>query len=200
MKNQDYTKDLEQIRAMMQKSSKFLLLSGWSGIMAGLYATAGIFAAYLMLRDQGVATFAQSTQKLQLVLIAFAVLFLTLVTAAMLAHRKAKKNNEILWGVTAQKLVSNIAVPLFAGGFLILILLAQSNFDLIPALTLIFYGLSLYSGGRDTYHELRSLGLLELSLGIAAAYFIEYQLLLLLLGFGFLHIVYGVYVYYKYEK
>ncbi|MCK7509004.1 MAG: hypothetical protein MZV70_36545 [Desulfobacterales bacterium] len=42
----DYIRDIAEIREMMERSSKFLSLSGWAGIMAGIYALSGAYIAY----------------------------------------------------------------------------------------------------------------------------------------------------------
>ena len=43
---QKYIRDIAEIRSMMERSSKFLSLSGLAGVMAGIYALAGAFIAY----------------------------------------------------------------------------------------------------------------------------------------------------------
>ena len=42
----DYIQDISEIRSMMERSSKFLSLSGLAGVMAGIYALVGAFVAY----------------------------------------------------------------------------------------------------------------------------------------------------------
>ena len=46
MKNEtDYLRDIGEIRSLMERSSKFISLSGWAGIFAGIYALAGVYVA-----------------------------------------------------------------------------------------------------------------------------------------------------------
>ena len=49
MKN--YLKDIQDIKKMMDKSSQFVSLSGLSGVMAGIYALIGAYAAKLVYNE-----------------------------------------------------------------------------------------------------------------------------------------------------
>ena len=82
----------------------------------------------------------------------------------------------------------------------ILILIAKGLIGLVAPLTLIFYGLSLYIASKFTFDDIKILGLVNICLGLISSYFIGYGLLFWALGFGVGHIVYGVYVHFKYEK
>ena len=42
----DYIKDISEIRSIMERSSRFISLSGLSGVMAGLYALVASYLAY----------------------------------------------------------------------------------------------------------------------------------------------------------
>jgi hypothetical protein len=91
-------------------------------------------------------------------------------------------------------------VPLIAGGLLVLILISKGLLGWIAPFTLLFYGLALYNASKFTYEEVRSLGLMQIGLGLISSYFVEYGLLFWALGFGVLHIVYGIYMHYRYER
>ena len=93
-----------------------------------------------------------------------------------------------------------MSVPLVAGGLLILILISNGLIGLIAPCTLIFYGFALYNASMLTYKAVRILAFVEMGLGLAGAYFVEYGLLIWALGFGVVHIIYGIYMYYKYER
>ena len=108
--------------------------------------------------------------------------------------------SEYAWNITARRLLTNMAVPLLSGGILILILISKGLLGLMAPLTLIFYGLALYNAGTFTYKEVKILGLVQLSLGLLSAYFISYGLMLWAVGFGLVHIIYGVYMHYRYER
>lgn len=193
----DYIRDLAEIRSMMERTSKFLSLSGLAGVMAGIYALAGSFVAYQYLGFQSENIGSDFSN---IMLLALAILLLTLSTAFWFSYKKANKRNEKLWNPTAKRLLLNMMVPLIAGGCVLMILIAKDLTVLVPPCSLIFYGIALYSSGKFTYEDIKSLGVLEILLGLFSLYFTEYALLSWALGFGLLHIVYGVYVHYRYER
>jgi len=205
--DQDYIRDIAEIRSMMERSSKFLSLSGWAGIMAGIYALAGAYVAYAVLHfkpeeiyDQGSRNEHYPSTLLYVVLLAIILLILAISTAVFFSRKQAKHNGEKLWNSTSRRLLINMAVPLVAGGLLILILLAKGYIGLLAPCTLIFYGLALYNAGKFTFEEVKSLGLIQIALGLLSAYFIGYGLLFWAIGFGFVHIIYGILMHFKYER
>ncbi|GAA4310459.1 hypothetical protein [Nibribacter koreensis] len=204
---QDYSRDLAEIRTMMERSSKFLSLSGWAGIMAGIYALAGAFIAYKVfdfhpdgIMDISYAAGTLSSNLVNLILLAAFVLAMAIGTAIYLSSKKAEKRGETLWNATARRVLINMAVPLTVGGLLILILIAKGFIGFVAPFTLLFYGLALYNASKFTYGEMRSLGLIQVGLGLISAYFVGYGLFFWALGFGVVHIIYGIYMHYKYER
>jgi hypothetical protein len=200
---QDYIRDIAQIRAIMERSSKFLSLAGWAGIMAGLYALAGAYIAYEVLNfnpDRIIYNLPQSTGLLKVIALAVVILLLAIGTAIFLSYNKATKRGEKLWNAIVKRLVVNMALPLVVGGLLILILIAKGMIGFMAPFTLLFYGLALYNAGRFTYEIIKSLGLIQIGLGLLSAYYIEYGLICWALGFGALHILYGIYMHYRYER
>ena len=133
-------------------------------------------------------------------MIAMSILILALFTAIYVSYREANKRDEKLWNATSKRLLTNMAAPLIVGGLLILMLISKGMIGFIAPFSLIFYGLALFSGGNFTYGEVRIMGLVQLVLGLISAYWIEYGLLLWALGFGVVHIIYGIYMHYRYEK
>ncbi len=208
MKNEkDYIRDIAEIRSMMERSSKFLSLSGWAGIIAGFYALLGAYIAYKILGfnpDKVVYnTFDSGTLLTNLpkvIFLATVILIFAIATAALLSYRKASKKGEKLWNQTTKRLLINMLIPLSVGGLLILILVSQGLIGLIAPFTLLFYGLALYNASMDTYKEVKNLGLIEIGLGLLSSYFVEYGLIIWAFGFGIVHIIYGIYLHYKYEK
>jgi hypothetical protein len=97
-------------------------------------------------------------------------------------------------------LATNVAIPLITGGVFILIMLYNGHFGLAAPASLIFYGLALIQGSSNTFDEIRYLGFCEIILGLISAFFPGYGLIFWALGFGVLHIVYGVIMYNKYDK
>ncbi|MFZ0391722.1 MAG: hypothetical protein WAN36_14775, partial [Calditrichia bacterium] len=190
-KQQDYIRDIAEIRSMMERSSKFLSLSGWAGIMAGVYALAGVYVAFKVYHFNPDKIFYSSTgagrtmsSLPDLLLLAFLILILALSTAIFFSWRRAKKRNETAWNATSKRLLANMAVPLLTGGILILVLVSKGLSGLVAPLTLLFYGLALYNAGKFTYNEVKYLGMIQIGLGLISSWFIEYGLLLWAIGFG----------------
>ncbi|MTI21308.1 hypothetical protein E1176_09785 [Fulvivirga sp. RKSG066] len=132
--------------------------------------------------------------------LALGVLVLAVGTAIFLAYRNATKKEQPLWNKVSKQMTLNLLIPLVAGGILILILFSKGAIGLIAPLTLIFYGLALVNASKFTYRDIRHLGILEILLGLLSAYYIGYGLLFWAVGFGLLHIIYGAFMYMKYER
>lgn len=205
MSNQKHLEDLREIRDIMTRSSRFLSLSGLAGVMAGLFGLGGAWLAYrTVYAGQDYLGYRSASLSgdavMQLILIAASVLVLSLSGGVYFSYRKAQKNGESFWNKQAALVLINLFIPLVAGGLLCLILLGQGYVGLLAPLTLIFYGLALVNASKYTLTEIRSLGLLEIVLGLVAVQFIGYGLLFWAIGFGVLHIVYGIWMYVKHER
>lgn len=204
---QEYKQDLSEIRLMMERSTKFLSLTGLSGILAGIYALIGAYVAYRLFYVNTEDGFYHSLpgQKitgdiLNLVFLAIIVLIFAVGTAIYLSSRKAAKSDEVLWNPVTRRLVINMAIPLVTGGIFILILISKGIFDLIAPLTLIFYGLALINASKFTFKDLKYLGMLFILLGLISSYFPVLGLLFWAIGFGLMHIIYGIYMHLRYER
>jgi hypothetical protein len=216
--NQQHLEALQDIRQMMKQSNRFLSLSGLSGIFAGIYALIGAYlgmnvidsfadpASGYSYRDidiAGTATRHAYVQMLMMcVFICAMVLVLSILTALLFSAKKAKRNGYKLFDHTAWRLLVNMLIPLAAGGiFCIAMLFHGRAFVLLisPAM-LIFYGLALVNGSKYTRPDIRYLGCLEILLGIIAAFYLGYGLIFWALGFGALHIIYGAYMWFKYDR
>jgi len=198
----DYNRDIAEIRSMMERSSKFMSLSGWAGIMAGIYALLGAYIASAKLEFDyaDIASGSLPSNFQEVILLALGVLVLAISTAIFFSIKKSKTKGEKLWNNTAKRVVVNMAVPLIAGGLLILILISQGAISLIIPISLLFYGMALFNAGKFTFTEVKTIGLLQIILGLIAAYFPQQGLVIWALGFGVVHIVYGIYMHYKYER
>jgi hypothetical protein len=204
-KEQDYFRDLAEIRSMMERSSKFLSLSGWAGIMAGIYALIGAFIAYYVLGINLEKAGEFSTTVLpggifQIIVLSTLILILALGTAIFLSHQKATKRGERIWSVTSKKMLAHMAVPLVAGGILILLSLSKGLIILAVPLSLVFYGIALFNASLFTFQVLKYLGIIQIVLGLASAYFTGFGLLFWAIGFGVFHIIYGTYMHFKYDR
>lgn len=198
--------DLSQIRSIMERSKKYLSLSPWAAIMAGVYALIGagfvywqVYYAPTLLYDQ-IREGGFSAGLMMLLSVAIAVFVLAAGTGLWLNYRKAAKAGEKLWSKTATRLAVNFAIPMLAGGIFVLILFFRGYYSLLAASTLLFYGLALLNAGNFTFTDIRNLGISEILIGLLAALFPGKGLFFWAVGFGVLHIVYGILMYWKYER
>lgn len=201
MEEKNYLQDIHAIKDMMNRSSQFISLSGLSGVLAGVYALIGAYIAHgIIASHQDQYIILESPTFKQIVMIAFSVLFLSIVTAFTLTYFKAKKQGERIWDSTAKRMIINFLIPLVSGGIFALLLLRHEIYGLIAPVTLIFYGLACINASKYTLRDLRYLGITVLILGLLATEFSGYGLQFWAIGFGFCHIVYGTIMYLKYDR
>ncbi len=199
-----YKDDLESIRQLMDRSVKFISLSGLSGILAGIYALAGAGLAYSSLQYKSVVDYRTNSVQhpavvQKLIVIAAVVLIASLATGFLLTIRKSKRQGIKINLANTKRLAINLAIPLVAGGIFILILLSKGHYGVVAPASLIFYGLALINASPNLYEEVRYLGYCEIVVGLIAAYFSGWGLLFWAIGFGGLHVVYGAAMYRKYD-
>lgn len=201
MESKKYLDDLSSIKDLMSRSSRFISLSGLSGIMAGIYALTGAAVTYVYLLPQKGEYLTLHSWNFKIILgILVAVAGLSVVTAFLLTSKKAKKNKERIWDATTKRLLVSFLVPLVAGGIYILIKLSSQHYGLTGSLMLIFYGLALINASKYTISKIQYLGYAELVLGLICAALPGYGFWFWILGFGVLHIIYGSLIYFKEEK
>ncbi len=192
MSEQDYLNDISEIKDLMNRSSRFISLSGLSGIFAGIYALIGAAVAYWLVANSGREYLILDGQVFRLIMLdLFLIAFMSVVTAIFLTTRKARKNGENIWDASSRRLIINFLIPLVAGGVYILIILNQQKYGQTGALMLIFYGLALINASKYSIGHVRYLGITEIVLGLICAVFPGYGFWLWVLGFGIMHILYG---------
>lgn len=201
MDSKKYLEDLNEIKDLMQKSSRFISLSGLSGILAGVYALIGAAIAYVVVTNSTRTYLILDGYIFRLMLLdLFLIAFLSIGTAIFLTTRKARKNGEKIWDTSSKRLVINFLVPLLTGGLYILIILGQQKYGQTTALMLIFYGIALVNASKYSIGDIRYLGYTEIFLGLICALFPGYGFWLWVAGFGIMHIVYGLFMYFKYDR
>ncbi|GAA4292478.1 hypothetical protein [Aestuariibaculum suncheonense] len=201
MESKDYLKDISEIKNLMNKSSRFISLSGLSGVMAGIYALIGAAYAYWLVSNSKQEYLILDGTVFKLVLLdLFLVALFSIVTAVILTTRKAKKNSSKIWDASSKRLLINFLIPLVAGGLYILIILGNQKYGQTGALMLIFYGLALINAAKYSIGDIRYLGIIEIILGLVAALLPGYGFWFWVLGFGIMHIIYGTWMYFKYDK
>ena len=201
MNTQEYLKDISEIKNLMNKSSRFISLSGLSGIFAGIYALIGAGVAYWLVENHSEGRLLLSGDVFTLILIVLVlVLVLSIGTAIFLTTKKAKKNGEAFWDATTKRLLTSFLIPLISGGLYILIILMQGKYGQTGALMLIFYGIALYNASKHTLSYVKYLGFTEIVLGLISAIYPGDGFWFWVIGFGFMHIIYGSLMYFKYDK
>lgn len=197
----------------MERSSRFISLSGWSGIAAGTCALVGAFFAQNALKDDyySISTSSQNDYNYfpfflkqllydRLFHIALITFIAAFVSASIFTYIRSRKNNTPVWSTTSRRLLLNVCIPMIVGGFFLLKLLENGTYGLIAPGCLIFYGLALINGSKYTLSEIRYLGYCEIFLGIVSCWFTGLGLYFWALGFGVLHIIYGTVMWFKYER
>jgi hypothetical protein len=208
--NKQPINQLDEIKNLMERSSRFISLSGLSGVFAGITALIGSAAAFFILdydlRYFKPDAFFGSHEKYltyweigSLLVLAAAIFVVAVFCAFIFTARKAKKQGMKMWNHTSKLLLINLAIPLVTGGLFSLLLIYYRLIFLVAPITLIFYGLSLINAGKYTLSEIRWLGVSEVILGLIATVIPGYGLFVWAIGFGILHIIYGIIMYFKYD-
>lgn len=197
MSEKEYLKDLSEIKDLMNRSSRFLSLSGLSGIFAGIYAIMGAGIAYYYLWPEEKTLIIDSWNFKALVLVLLSVALLSVGTAILLTTQKAKKEGAKIWDKTTQRLLINFLIPLVTGGIYLLIKLSSQHYGLTASLMLIFYGLALVNASKYTVGNIKYLGYIEIIAGLICAAFPGYGFYFWIFGFGIMHIIYGTLMYIK---
>ncbi len=206
MEKEKYIQDLADIKNMMERSSRFLSLSGLTGVTIGFWALFGAWNVWEILdridsyESDSIIAELSTKAIIKLVLIGTILLVTSLWMGFFHSKKLAKKRGQNLWGPAAKNLIQSLAIPLIIGGLFSIILLTKGLIGLISPTLLIFYGFALISASDHTISDIKYLGFSEILVGLIATYFIGYGLFFWAFGFGILHIVYGIWMYLKYEK
>ncbi len=183
---------VNEIKELMEKSSKFVSLSGITAVLAGVYALVGAYVVDNLLKT--------GNNRGEVVMAASLVLIVSAITACILSWYKARKTGQKLFSKLTYRIAWNFALPLFAGGLFCIALLLHENYGLVSSVMLLFYGLSLVNVSKYTYSNVAWLGYAFVCLGIVDGFFEGYELLFWTVGFGGFHILYGVLFYLQYER
>jgi hypothetical protein len=209
-KDNEQLETLSEIKSLMEHSTRYLSLSGLSGLFAGIFALFGVMIACFYL-DTSILNnryyeLALSGSKYNVPVLLFiladaiCVLGLALGSCMVFTSRNARRKKLPVWSKASELMLINLLVPLVAGGLFCLTLVYNGIFSMVAPVTLIFYGMALFNAGKYTMRDIRYLGICEVAIGLIACILPGYGLLLWALGFGVLHIIYGGAMYYKYER
>lgn len=212
---------LQDIKNMMERSSRFISLSGLSGITAGACALVGAWFAgniiYGNPHSSGAARYMRDDEMIgrsqpdahfsiadyvgdPLLRIGIYTFIAAFILAFSFTYLRSKKTGVPMWGKASKRLFINVSIPLVAGGVYILKLMNIAAFGLVAPGCLIFYGLALVNASKYTLGEVRYLGYCQLALGLINLLYVGYGLYFWALGFGVLHIIYGAAMWWRYER
>jgi hypothetical protein len=213
---QDPLAQLTEIRAIMERSSRFISLSGLSGVGAGVVALVGtVVAHYYLLQEYGSAQYGaqgylrlfqtslgERMEALPFLLgLALAMIAAALLVAAFFTLRRTRRDGlRSLWTAPARRLAAALFIPLAVGGLFCLKLFLSGAPELVVPGLLVFYGIALLNGSKYTLEEIKYLGLTQMALGLLGLLMPGYGLLLFGVGFGLGHIGYGLLMYNRYER
>src|SRR5437868_8106770 len=148
----DTLQDVKDIKRLMERSSRFISLSGLSGVSVGICALAGagiarygIFRNYYSLYNVR-GSFADGdfgALKIQLLTLAAGVFAAAFLSAFYFTWRKAGSQGVSLWNYTSRRLFWNMVIPLASGALFILGMLQYDEWRFVAPACLIFYGLAL---------------------------------------------------------
>lgn len=198
--SKNYNEDIEQIRSMMERSSRFISLSGLSGIFTGLVGCVAAVLLYSVRSELSeIGTIDAIRIRNKIVLIPLISMLVAFAGASFFTIRKTKRNNLPVWSALTKRILINFLIPLAAGGIFCLALLNMGLVSLLIPTTLIFYGLALFNVGKFTFRETSILAVGEIILGFSALFLPQFGIWIWGIGFGLFHILYGLIVQRKYH-
>lgn len=202
--------DIQAIREIMERSSKFMLLNSRAGFFAGTCALIGAAVAWFGFLEAGALHYDEflcsvggspiNKVSTGLGIVALAVLLVAGVAALYFSYRKAQNAGQKFWTSSTKRVLTHLLIPIVSGGIFVLILVSRNQIDLTASAMLVFYGLALVNAGKFTLNEIHYLGMAEITLGLLAGIFASYGLVFWMVGFGVMHIIYGIVMYYRYER
>ena len=209
---------IRDIKQMMERSSRFISLSGLSGIAAGICALTGAWLAHntltsfsgqipdMSIKDkpvlfQATGPFVYTTELFTRLLgIAFLTFLAAFLLAFLFTYLRSKKTGIPIWGHSSRRVLVNIMVPMLSGGAFLIKILFLGSFTLLAPGCLLFYGLALVNASKFTLPEIRYLGFVMILLALVNLLLESDGLLFWALGFGVSHILYGSFMWLKYER
>ena len=179
--------NLRFIRETMERASSFTAVSGWGQFATGITA---LGAAFIASR--------QSSTRAWLTVWAVEAL-LSLLIAGWSMRRKARQTATPLLSQPGRKLVINFSPPIFVGALLTVALYRAGFASLLPGVWLLLYGVGVVTGGAFSVSAVPMMGLCFMGLGAVALFSPTWwNNALMAIGFGGLHVIFGLYIARKY--
>ena len=174
---------LEVIRQTMERSTVFTAVSGWGYVAMGV---TGLFASVLATRQA-------TTEGWLAVWLGEALVAVTLALVAM--HWKATRLNTPILSVPGRRLFVGLLPALFAGGVMTVALIRAGDPRQIPGVWLLLYGVAVMQAGLFSVRTIPVMGavfVLAGAVALPAPWW--WANVMLAVGFGLVHIAFGVYI------
>lgn len=178
--------DLRFIRETMERSTSFTGVSGRGYVAMGVTAIAAAWLASLQTSPEA------------WILVWLCELPLAATISLGLTARKARSQGGSLWSHTGRKLLFAFSPPMAVGALLTASLYLDGRFDLLPGVWLALYGAGVMTGGAYSVRVIPMMGAAFLALGGMALLTAVPGDPMLGLGFGGLHVVFGLIVWSRY--
>ncbi len=186
---------IEEIRALMARSGEYRHLSGWAAIATAALTGGGCFASLAL-----GARFTPVDDPARLAAVWGAVLAVGIVVNVAFTIALAKARGESAWSPAARQMVGGLLPGLLSGAILTVFLFVERRFDALPGTWLVCYGAGLMGASLFAPWELRWAGLSFLLAGGAALFLLlAHSLLAMGALFGGLHVLFGLYVLWRYR-
>jgi len=189
----DPGRDLERIRAIMERAAEWSHLSGWSIVLSGLLAAAGAAACFWKGVDFEMPGHART-----LAAIWGAVVGLAAAQGVAFSIANARRKAEPVWSPLTRQVVAAMLPALFTGAALTGYAFETGQLDLLPPCWMLAYGSSLMGLGLFTIRPVRYAALAFLAMGAASLFLWKnHGLLTMLASFGGLHLGLGAWMLWK---
>lgn len=173
--------NLRFIRETMERSASFTAVSGWAGVAMGAVALAAAAVARLQ-QDPRVW--------LAVWLLAAAVSFAVAVGGMAV---KSRSVGMPLFSGPGRKFASSFAPPIVVGGLLTVALFVAGEIRLLPGTWLLLYGAAVVTGGAHSVRVVPLMGAVFMATGAVALLAPPaWADAFMALGFGMLHVVFGL--------
>jgi len=172
--------NLRFIRETMERAGSFTAVPGWGGMALGITALGAAFVA------------AQQSTRAEWLVVWLIEAAIAIAIAGWSTLVKARRAHDSLLSGPARKFALSFAPPVFAGGILTYVLFHAGLSSAVPATWLLLYGTGVMTGGAFSIRVVPFMGLCFIVLGTVAFFCpASWSDVLLGIGFGGFHIVFG---------
>lgn len=172
--------NLRFIRETMERAGSFTAVPGWGGIAMGITAL-------------GAATIASfQGSKLAWLITWMVEATIAIAIASWTTYTKARSSGASLFSGPGRRFVYSFAPPILVGGLLTAVLVRDGLFGGVAGMWLLLYGTAVVTGGAFSIRIVPLMGLCFMVLGAVALFSpVSWSNVLLAVGFGGFHILFG---------